>query len=83
MTDAMEVLYAYAQDYLLRSLLEREPDYADALRHADQQERSLRALLGADEERLDALLDERSSLDFHRGQALFRAGFQIAMELSR
>lgn len=83
MTDAMEVLFSYAQDYLLHSILDREPDYADALRHADQQEQSLRSLLGKEEERLDALLDEQSSLDFHRERAMFRAGFQLAMELGR
>ena len=36
MSDAMEVLYSYAQDYMLRGILAEEPDYADALLHADR-----------------------------------------------
>ena len=34
-------------------------------------------------EHLDALLEEQSQCDFYRGQALFRAGFSLAVELMR
>lgn len=84
MTDAMEVLYSYAQDYMVRPLLAQEPEYADALRCADQQEQQFRALLDdAGRERLEALLDERNLLAFHQEQAMFYAGFSLAVELSR
>lgn len=84
MTDAMEVLFSYAQDWLVRPLLMAEPEYEDVLRHADSQEERLRALLSDKEkELLDGLIDERNTLFMFHEQALFRAGFQLAMELGR
>ena len=84
MSDAMEVLYSYAQDYMLRGILAEEPDYADALLHADRQEAQFRTLLNnADRARLESLLEEYNLLASHRGQALFCAGFRLATELSR
>ncbi len=84
MTAAMEVLYSYAQDYMVRSLLAQEPEYADALYHAGRQEEQFRTLLDdAALERLESLLDEYNQLAFHRGQALFHAGFRLAAELMR
>ena len=84
MTDAMQVLYSYAQDYIVRSLLEEEPEYGEALRCAENREEHFRAQLDETaREDLEALLDEQNQLFFHRGQALFRAGFRLAMELGR
>lgn len=82
MTAAMEVLYNYAQDYMECPLLAQEPEYSEILRCADKQERQFRALLDdAFQERLEALLDERNLLAFHREQAMFHAGFRLALEL--
>lgn len=84
MTAAMEVLYNYAQDYMARPLLAQEPEYAEILRCADKQEQQFCALLDdTAQERLEALLDERNLLAFHREQAMFRAGFSLAIELLR
>ncbi len=84
MTAVMEVLYGYAQDYMLPALLVQEPEYRDALLHAYRQEKQFRTLLNnADRERLESLLNEYNLLAFHRGQALFCAGFRLATELSR
>lgn len=84
MSDAMEVLYSYAQDYMACPLLAKEPEYSEILRCADKQEEQFCALLDdAAQERLEALLDERNLLAFHREQAMFRAGFSLALELMR
>lgn len=84
MTDPMEALYAYAQEYMIRALLARQPEYTDALRHADSREDQLRALLdGTAREQLEALLDEQSQRDSYWGQAQFCAGFRLALELTR
>lgn len=84
MTEPMEVLYSYAQDYMLRGLLDREPEYADARRCADRQEQALRELVDEEnKEHLEGLLEERKLMSFYEGQAFFAAGFQVAMELTR
>ena len=84
MTNAMEVLFSYAQDWRLRPLLVAEPEYENTLRHANSQEERLQAMLSDEgKELLDDLISERNFLlSFHQ-QAMFRAGFQLAMELSR
>lgn len=84
MTEPMEMLYTYAQEHMLYALLARESGYKDAMLHADRQEKQIRALMGSvGLEHLDALLEEQSQCDFYRGQALFRAGFSLAVELMR
>ena len=84
MTDLMEVLYSYAQDYMLRGLLDREPEYANVCHCGDRQERVLRELVGEEnKESLEGLLEERRMMSFYEGQAMFRAGFQVAVELLR
>ncbi|MBD5134060.1 MAG: hypothetical protein HDT38_06280 [Clostridiales bacterium] len=84
MTNAMEVLFSYAQEWLEKPLLLLEPEYENALRHADSQEQRLRAALNDGEAQLlDSLIDERNTLFFFHQQAMFRAGFQLALELSR
>lgn len=83
MTDAMEVLFAHAQDWLVRPLLAAEPEYEDLLHATNAQEQRLRALLNDEEKRvLENLIDEWNTLSSLHGQALFRAGFQLAMELA-
>lgn len=84
MTEPMETLYLYANEHTVPALLELESGYADAVLHAGKQEAKLRAmLLASATERLDDLLDEQRQIDFYRGQALFRAGFSLAVELMR
>ena len=84
MTDAMEALFLYAQEYLLRSLLDDDPEFYAAISSLEQQESSFRALLdGEMEERFQKFLTEQSRLNLINERAIFRAGFQVAMELSK
>lgn len=84
MTKPMQLLYTYAQENMIHALLAREPEYRDALLHAERRENQVRALLDSSAlEHLEALLDEQSQCDFYRGQALFCAGFALAAELMR
>lgn len=84
MTDAMEVLFAHAQDWLVRPLLTAEPEYEDLLHTADKQEQHLRALLNEEEkELLDNLIADRNTLFSFHEQALFQTGFRLAVELGR
>ena len=82
MTDAMEVLFNYAQEHMTNSLLCQEQEYASVRRCVEKQQESFFASLsGSAQERFDDLLDEQNLLSSLYGRAMFRAGFQIALEL--
>ncbi len=84
MTDAMQALFLYAQEHMVRSLLCQEHEYDNAHLSAEKQEEAFRTLLDETAQKcFDDLQDEQNLLSFFYGRALFRAGFQIAMELSR
>lgn len=83
MTDAMDALFLYAQEHLIRSLLDTEPEFDNVVSCLERQDKSFRALLDqATEERFDKFLSEQALLDLFNERAAFRAGFQIAMELA-
>ncbi len=83
MTDAMDALFLYAQEHRIRPLLDEEPEFYSVVTCMERQDKSLRALLDeATKERFDKFLDEQALLDLFSERAAFRAGFQIAMELS-
>lgn len=84
MTDLMKILYEYAEDYIMRGLLDRESEYSNIRHSVDQQERKLLELVGEENRKyLEDLLEERKVLDFMEGEALFCAGFRVALELTR
>ena len=84
MTDVMEVLFQYADEQMLCSLLNQEPEYASTRLCVEKQEEAFLALLGDTvKERYDTLRDEQNLLSTFYERALFRAGFRLAMELSR
>lgn len=84
MTEAMQALFLYAQEHMVCSLLSQEHEYTNVHLCVEKQEKAFRALLDEKaQNRFDDLLDEQNLLSFFYGRALFRAGFQIAMELSR
>lgn len=84
MTGLMEILYTYAQDNMLRGLLDQEPEYSNVQHCAGKKEQALRTLVGEEnKQHLEDLLEERKLIAFFEGQALFRAGFRIALELTR
>lgn len=84
MTEVMQALFLYAQEHLIRSLLDTEPEFHNVVSCLERQDNSFRSLLDqATEERFDKFLAEDALLDLLNERAAFRAGFQIAMELSR
>lgn len=84
MTDAMQVLYQYAEEHLVHPLMEQNPEYSSTRFGVEKQEETLRALLDDEATELfNKLLDERNRLDFIYEEALFRSGFQVALELLR
>lgn len=84
MTDAMEALFLYAQEHMVASLLRQEQEYASVRRCVEKRQEAFSASLNnSAQERFDDLLDEQNLLSAFYGRALFRAGFQLAMELGR
>ena len=84
MSAAMEVLFQYADEQMLYSLLNQEPEYAGSRLCVEKQEEAFLALLDdTAHERYDVLRDEQNLLSTFYERAMFRAGFRLAMELSR
>ena len=84
MTDAMEALFQYTQEHMVHALLYRENDYANIRLCAEKQEEAFLALLDdAAQERYKHLQNEQDLLSSLYERALFRAGFRLAIELSR
>ena len=84
MTDIMEVLFQYADEQMLCSLLNQESEYANTRLCVEKQEKAFLALLDeTTQKRYDTLRDEQNLLSTFYERALFRAGFRLAMELSR
>ena len=82
MTNAMEVLFNYAQEHMTNSLLCQEQEYANVRQCLEKRRESFFASLSDDAQgRFDDLLDEQNLLSSLYGRAMFRAGFQIALEL--
>ena len=84
MTDATEVLFCYAQEHMIHSLLHQEHEYANIRHCAEKQEETFLALLDdAAQKHYEHLQKEQNLLSFLYERAMFRAGFQLAMELCR
>lgn len=84
MTDLMKTLYEYAEDYIVRGLLDQEREYSNVSYCTGKQERKLRELVGEENRKyLEDSLEERKLMAFYEGRALFRAGFRMAIELTR
>lgn len=83
MTNAMDTLFLYAQEHRIRPLLDEEPEFYRVVTCLERQDKSFRALLDEDTEtRFEKFLSEQALLDLFNERAAFRAGFQIAIELS-
>ena len=84
MTDAMEALFQYAQEHMVHSLLYQQHEYASARLCVEKQEEAFLALLDETaQKRYNHLQNEQDLLSSFYERALFRAGFRLAMELSR
>ena len=84
MTDAMEVLFQYADEQMLCSLLNQEPEYASARLCVEKQEEAFLTLLDETAQKhYDTLRDEQNLLLTFYERAMFLAGFRLAAELAR
>ena len=84
MTDPMEALYTYAQERLLPACLCLDPFYAESDLCAQRQTEAVRAALTEQgQAHLKKLLDELELVRAARDRAAFRAGFRLALELTR
>ena len=84
MSNLMDVLHAYAQDHEIEVMLRQDDSYMESVRCIRKQETRLRALLDeASEGVLNEFLDEQKLLQFKEEEAHFRAGFRMAVELTR
>ena len=84
MTDIMETLFQYAQEHMVCALLSQEREYASVRLCAEKQEKAFLTLLDdTAQERYGHLQKEQDLLSTLYERALFRAGFRLAMELSR
>ena len=84
MTDLIDILYSYAQDHEVEALLAQDDEYKECVRCTRKQETRLRVSLGKElVGMLDDFLDEQKLLQFKEEEAHFRAGFWVALELTR
>lgn len=84
MTDAIDALYLYAREHLVRIFLAQEKGYYTRLRREDQDEQRLRAILDEQGQKiLDDLIRTKINLALSDERVAFRAGIHIALELFR
>ena len=80
----MEILYPYAQDHEIEALLVQNDEYKECIRCMQKQETRLRALLDeASEGVLNDFLEGQKLLQLIEEETCFRAGFRMALELTR
>jgi len=80
----MDILYSYAQDHGIAALLARNDGYGESVRCAQGQENRLRATLNeTTADILNDFLEEQEVAQFFREETCFRAGFRMALELTR
>ena len=88
MTDAMEALYVYAQEYLFSTLLAQEKGYNVHLtreeKDEEKYEEQLHDILDESGQKiLDSLIKTKLNITLSNKRAAFQAGIRIALELSR
>lgn len=84
MTDLMDILYSFAQDHEMKALLVKDDEYQESVRCTQGQEGRLRAVLDETAAHiLNDFLEEQKLLQFVQEEVCFRAGFRMALELTR
>ena len=84
MTDAMEILFQYAQKHTIPALLAADEEHQSGSECAERQEAALRSALNErSTASLNAMLDEMELARTTELRAVFRAGFRLALELVR
>lgn len=83
MSTLMEILYSYARDHEIAAVLAQSDEYQESVRCVHGQEKRLRTALEKTGACLDDLLEEQKLARLLREEVCFRAGFQMALELTR
>ena len=84
MTELMETLFLYAQEHRFLTYCNQETAYREGTHAASRQEAQLREGLDKDQaNRLDDLMSKLHALQWIELEAMFQAGFDIAVELGR
>ena len=80
MTEAMRVLYQYAQEREVKKYL-MDPEYKSIRRAADNQTQALLEKYPDIAPKLDDLLSETNLSQSFEQEAMFQAGFALAVDL--
>lgn len=84
MTDLMDTFYSCACKILVDDILNQDGEYSSRIRYIDNELTRLSAVVDKDiASRFDELLVERGIVGELRECACFRAGFRMALELTR
>lgn len=85
MTDALlDILHSYAREHEVEAILIRNDKYRESEKSTRRQEARLRALLDETAANVfNDFLEELRLLQFWEEEAHFRAGFRMALELTR
>ena len=84
MTDLMDTLYHSARDILVTDILNEDGEYGTRVYYLENERKRLNATVDKDTARqINNLLDEKALISALREYACFRAGFRMALELTR
>ena len=84
MTDLMDVIYGCASDVLVADILNEDGEYLSRVRYLENERKRLIETLDKGMAlRVNDLLDEKGAIAELRESACFRAGFRMALELTR
>ena len=84
MTERMDTFYACINNTLIRDILEEDGEYLVRIGHQDEAVKHLMASLDQSlASRVDDLLGGQIAIGELRECACFRAGFRLALELTR
>lgn len=81
MTDLMEHLYDYAQEFLVRGNLDQTQYRLGTLQVERAQEKLLQALPETEHDLFEDYKRAAEDVSFMESEALFQSAFQMAMEL--
>lgn len=84
MTNLMDTIYGSACEALVKDILNGDGEYLSRVRYLENERTRLTAILDKDTAMsVNDLLDEEGAISELRECAYFRAGFRMALELTR
>lgn len=84
MTSLMDTIYGSTCETLVTGILNEDGEYLSRIRYFENERTRLTALLDNDTAMsVNDLLDEKEAVSELREYAYFRAGFRMALELTR